>query len=248
MAKESGLGANFYLDEVDLSGDTGSLNNISKSASPLVMTGIDKYAFERKAGQLDAQLSWQSYFNPSTGQAHPALANGTFRNDRIGSYFHRPTLGMPVASMVGKQTTYAPTRGNDGSLMVSVDMLANQWWLDWGLALTAGKRTDGSATNGTGVDFSAAGTFGLQAYLHVFAFTGTSVTIKLQQSSDNGSADAFADVTGGAFTLVTGVTKERIATARNQAVERYLRVVTTGTFSNVVFAVSAVVNRTDLTI
>lgn len=246
MAKESGLGANFYVDEVDLSGDTGSLSNISKRTSPLVLTGIDKYAFERKAGKLDAQLSWQSYFNPDT--AHPALADGTFRDDRIGSYFHRPTLGIPVAAMVAKQTTYAPTRGNDGSLMVAVDMLANQWWLDWGLALTAGKRTDGSATNGTGVDFGAAANFGLQAYLHVFEFTGTSVTIKLQGSSDNAVGDPYADITGGGFTLVTGVTKERIATARNLAVERWVRVVTTGTFSSVQFAVSVVVNRTDMTI
>ncbi|MBH1939044.1 hypothetical protein I5Q34_33115, partial [Streptomyces sp. AV19] len=50
--------------------------------------------------------------------------------------------------------------------------------------------------------------------------------------------------TGGAFTAATGVTSERIATAAGQTVERYLRVVTTGTFSNAVFAVSVVRNST----
>lgn len=248
MAKETGLGANMYLDEFDLSGDVGSLSRISKSISTLPVTGIDKSANERRAGKLNGQLTWQSWFNPSAGQSHPTLKNGTFRNDRIGSYFHRPTLGMPVAAMVGKQTTYAGNRNEDGSFILNLDMLSNAFWTDWGLALTAGKRTDGTATNGTGVDFTSGANFGLQAYLHVFAFTGTNVTIKLQGSSDNGAGDAFSDITGGGFTVVSGVTKERIATARNQAVERYIRVVTTGTFSNVVFAVSAVINRTDMTI
>lgn len=246
MAKESGLGANFYLDSTDLSGDVGSLSRISKSIATLPITGIDKSAMERKAGKLNGQLAWQSWFNPTN--AHPALKNGTFRNDRIGSYYHRPTLGVPVASMVAKQTTYAGNRNADGSFTLNLDMLSNAWWLDWGLACTAGKRTDATPTNGTGVDFTAAANFGLQAYLHVFAFTGTNVTIKLQGSSDNGAGDAYADITGGGFTLVTGTTKERIATARNQAIERWVRVVTTGTFSNVQFAVSVVVNRTDMTI
>jgi hypothetical protein len=72
----------------------------------------------------------------------------------------------------------------------------------------------------------------------VFAFTGTSVTVKLQESSNDGAGDAYADVVGGSFTAATGVTSQRIATAGNLAVERWLRVVTTGTFSNAVFAVN----------
>jgi hypothetical protein len=83
----------------------------------------------------------------------------------------------------------------------------------------------------------------LQAYLHVFSFAGTSVTVKLQESSDNGGGDAFADVTGGAFTAATGRTWQRIATG-TQNVKRYLRVVTTGTFSSAVFAVMVAYNRT----
>jgi hypothetical protein len=41
---------------------------------------------------------------------------------------------------------------------------------------------------------------------------------------------------------VTGVTSQRIATAAGLTVERWLRVVTTGTFSNLVFAVNIVRN------
>lgn len=248
MAKESGLGANLYMDEYDLSNDANAVPRIGKSLNPLEQTGIDKLAFERKAGLLSGQITINTFFNPTN--AH-ACYEQLPRADRIVSYCHRATLGAPCASMVAKQLGYNPTREADGQITAEVDAQSNAYWLDWGYLLTAGKRTDTTATNGTGVDFANQGapaSFGLQAYLHVFSFTGTSVTIKLQQSSDNGAGDAWADVTGGGFTSVTAVTKQRIATARDQAVERYLRVVTTGTFSNVVFAVQATVNRTDMTL
>jgi len=243
MAKESGLGANFYWGGYDLSSDTGSLSKISKSLAPLPMTGINKSANERQAGQLDAEIVWSTYWNPTN--AHLALKNRP-RTDVVASYFHRPVLGNAVASMVAKQINYDPKRGNDGSFTGEVQALANAWWLDWGLALTAGIQVDTAATDGTGVDFTAGASFGLQAYLHVFALTGTDITVKLQQSSDNGVGDAWADVTGGGFTAVTSAPDpgQRIATSRTQAVERYLRVVSSGTFTSASFAVAATINLT----
>jgi hypothetical protein len=116
-----------------------------------------------------------------------------------------------------------------------------------GLQGTAGVRADTTATNGTSVDFGTGSTaFGLrlQAYLHVTAFTGTSCTVKLQESSDDGAGDAFADVTGGSFGAQTAVGASRIATSATQTVERYLRVVTTGTFTVCNFHVTIVRNAT----
>lgn len=247
MGKESGLGAQFYLDGWDLSGDTMQVDKISKSLSPLPMTGIDKYAHERKAGILSGSIDFTSFFNPTN--AHDALETMP-RTDRVAMYLHKGNvLGTPAACMTTKQFGYDPTRDQAGSYTMKIQTLSNAWWLDWGSSLTIGKRSDTTATNGTGVDFLAAFNFGAQFYVEVFSFTGTSVTIKIQQSSDNGAGDAFADVTGGAFTVVSAApTAERIQTARNQAMERYLRVVTTGTFSECTFAVAAVVNRTDMTI
>jgi hypothetical protein len=247
MAKESGLGAQMYLDQYDLSNDTNALGKISKSSNLLEMTGIDKLAIERKAGQLTGQITATTFWNPSN--AHTAYSNLP-RTDRIFSYFHRATLGAPVASIVGKQVGYNPTREDTGMFTAEVDAQSNAWWLDWGYALTAGKRTDTVATSpATGVDFQIQGmpaAFGLQAYLHVFSFTGTSATITIQDSADNA---AFAAIGAGvAFTSVTAATKERIQSGRTQAVRRYLRVITTGTFSNLVFAVQATTNITDMTI
>lgn len=84
--------------------------------------------------------------------------------------------------------------------------------------------------------------FGFQAYLQVTAFTGTDVTVTLQDSTDNAS---FANLTGGAFTQVTATAQaQRIAGASNATVRRYLRAVTTtvGGFTSVTFNVVFVRN------
>lgn len=131
-------------------------------------------------------------------------------------------------------------------------------WVKTGIAGTAVARPIATVTgvsdatpltwtvNGTAIPTNQT-SYGLQAYLQVFGFTGTSVTVKLQESADNGVNDAWADVTGGAFTAATGVGAERIATSATQNVERYLRVVTTGTFTNAQFAVNIVRNLSAVT-
>lgn len=243
MSKQSGLGDNLYAGGYDLSGDTGSIGEAGGGPSLGEITGIDKSAYERIGLLRDGRINWQSWFNPD--QAHPVLA-ALPRSDVQIMYCRGTQLGSPAAVVVAKQVGYDGTRGNEGSFTFALQGIANQYGLEWGRLLTAGKRTDTAATNGTGLDMiGAAGTNGLQAYLQVFDFTGTSVTVKLQQSSDNGAGDAWADLAGGGFTAATGITTERIAVTG--AVERYLRVVTTGTFSNAVFAVMVAFNETAVT-
>ncbi|GAA4924553.1 hypothetical protein HD597_011307 [Nonomuraea thailandensis] len=245
MSKQTGLGDAFWLDGYDLSGDVGALGRIGGGlAGTQDMTGINKSAMERAGLARDGALEWTSFFNPGTAAAHEVLSTLPFTN-RIATYGRGTGLGSPAACLIGRQINYDPSRAADGSLTISVQALADGYGLEWGRQLTAGVRTDTGAANGASVDFGAVGSFGLQAWLHVTAFTGTDATIRLQQSSDDGGADAFANVTGGAFTQVTaGPTSERIQTARGQAVERYLRVVTStsGGFSSLSFVVVVSVN------
>lgn len=246
MAKQSGLGDNCFSGGYDLSGDIGSLGGIQGGNSPLEVTGINKSAPERIGGRRDGSISFSSYFNPATDRAHPVLS-ALPRTDQVITYCRGTALGNQAACLVAKQTNYDGNRADDGAFTFSVEAQANGYGLEWGKLLTAGIRTDSAATNGTSVDFGTGSTsFGLQAYLQVFAFTGTDVTITLEESSDDGAVDTFAAVTGGAFTQVTtGPTTERIQTARDQTVERYLRVATstTGGFTDLQFAV--VVTRND---
>jgi hypothetical protein len=244
VAKQGGLSDNFYVAEFDLSGDVGSISNVSGGPAALDVTPVNKSGHERLGGVRTGMMEWSTFFNDATGQAHDALSS-LLRTDRVVSYFRGTTLGNPAASQVAKQVTYDPQRANDGGLVFGVQALANGYGVQWGRQATAGVRTDTGATNGSPIDDGAGSSFGLQAFLHVFAFTGTDATVKLQESSDN-SGDTYADVTGGGFTQVTGVTSERIATADDLAVERYLRVITTtsGGFSDMDFAVVVVRNTT----
>lgn len=245
MAKQSGLGDNLYVSGVNVSGDTNSLNRIGGGPAPWEVTDITQSATSRLGMLRDGGIDWTSYFNPSAGRAHPTLRNPPDA-DRYVSYFRGTTLGGPAATLVGKQLNYDGTRGQDGSFTFTLQTVGNGWGLEWGVAGTAGIRTDTTATNGPlvldqGVTSTA---FGLQAYLHVFSVTGTSVTVTVQDSADNVT---YAAVTGGAFTAATAAGAQRIATASNQTVRRYLRIATTGTFTNAQFAVTLHVNQTATT-
>lgn len=232
--KTSGLGDNFYLSGFNASGSLNALGNVGGGPALLDGTDITQSAMARIPGLRDGRMEFTSFFEPAVGMTHDKLA-ALPTTDVIMTYCRGTTLGAPSAAMVGKQVNYDPTRGNDGSFTFAVSGQANAYGLEWGLLGTAGIRTDTTATNGTSIDNAAQSLFGLQAYLHVFAVTGTSVTVKLQDSPDNST---FTDVVGGGFTAATTVASQRIATASGLTVARYLRVATTGTFTNAQFAVT----------
>jgi hypothetical protein len=235
VAKESGLGDQLYVGGANLSGDIGSIQSLSGSVGVYDVTGIDKQAHERIGGQRDGQLQFTAFFNPTAGAAHPVLA-ALPTTDTLCSYLHGQVIGNPAASMLAKQLNYDGTRDDGGAFTFKVAADANGYGLDWGVQVTAGVRTDTAATNGTALDTAASLSFGGQLYLHVFAVTGTSVVVKLQDSADNSS---FADVASAAFTAATGPGFQRIQLAATATLRRYLRVATTGTFSNAQFAVVA---------
>lgn len=253
MSKSSGLNMRVYVDGYDISGDYQTLNRIGGGLAVLEFTGVDKLAFERKGGRRDGSIDATTYFNPETAADDPGVTEDRSHvvlslppyEDRLVSVVHVDS--GEVANLVAKQINYDPTVAADGALTLGVSCQGNAYGLEWGTLLTpGGKVTHAAPGNVASVDFGAASAFGLQAHLHVFDFTGTDATVKLQQSSDNGGADAWADVTDGAFAAATGRGWQRIQTARDQAVERYLRVVTTGTFSELTFAVSVAVNQTEV--
>lgn len=243
MAKQSGLGDNFYIGGYDLSGDVGSLSSISSPLATLDFTGIDKYANERKGGIRDGSMQWNSFMNPAAGQAHPVLS-ALPTADAVATYCRGTALGNDGACLLGKQIGYDPTRGDDGALSMVTQVQANGYGVEWGKQLTAGKRTDTAATNGASIDTAASASFGGQAYLQVFAFSGADVTIKIQDSAND---SAFADVSGFAFAQITGGAPktERIALGPTATLRRYLRVatVTTGGVTSVTFSVVVIKNR-----
>lgn len=244
MAKSTGLGDALYIAGFNASGDIQQLGAIGGGPALLDVTGIDKSAHERIGGLRDGRFEMTTFFNhiAVTGGTHEKLA-ALPRTDVILTYCRGTTLGGPAASIVAKQIGYDPTRGNDGSLTFGVSAQSNGYGIEWGRQLTAGVRTDTAATNGTGVDTTASASFGGQAYLQVFSFTGTDATVKIQDSADNST---FADVTSFAFTQVTAAPfSQRIALSNTATIRRYVRAVTTttGGFTSMAFAVNMIKNE-----
>lgn len=250
MAKQAGLGDALFVAGYDLSGDVGAVQAINASLALLDVTAIDKSARERIGGLRDGEITFNNFFNDDDS----AGSEGSFEvlnALRSGSnavhviYCRSEARGKPAAGLIAKQVDYNLNRGADGSLLGTVQTLgAAGYGLEWGIQLTAGKANATGASQTTGVDIGATASLGLVAYLMIFDFDGTDVTFTLQESSDNGGSDAYAGVTGGAFTqVVAGHTCERIATATNQAIEEYLRVAltTSGGFSSVDYAVIVIV-------
>lgn len=245
MGKSSGLGDNLYIQGFDASGDIQQLGSIGGGPALLNFTAINQSAYERQGGLRSGQIEFTAFHNhvAITGATHDKLATLP-RTDVILTYCRGTALGDPAASLVGKQVNYDPNRADDGMLTFGVSGQSNGYGIEWGQQLTAGIRTDTAATNGTGIDTTASASFGGQAYLQAFSFTGTDVTVKIQDSADNVT---FADVAGFAFTQITGGTPlaERIALGNTATLRRYLRVstVTTGGFSSLAFAVNVIKNE-----
>jgi hypothetical protein len=236
MSKRSGIGMGAAYAGYSFANDIGALS-IGGGPALIEVTGIDKSGHERKGGLIDGHIDLDAFFNDAAAQMH-AVASPQPSTDRQLMVFLASTIGAAAACMVGKQLDYAPTRNADGSLPIALPHPANGFGMEWCELLTAGYRTDTSATNGTSLDGTAATTTGWAAYLQVVDVTGTNVVVTLEDSANN---IAFAAVTGGAFTSVTADRSvERIEGAIGATLRRYVRAVTSGTFISATFIVAVI--------
>lgn len=244
MPKQGALGSNFYIGAFDLSGNVNALSKINGGPAALDMTAINQAAYARAGGLRDGGMDFTTLFDAAAGQEHAALSPLPLA-DQVASFFVGPLgIGNPAASLNSKQVNYDPTRGTAGDFIFAVSCQGNGFGLEWGTALTPGRRVDGAATAaGPGNSFDTGGAlaFGAQAYVHLFAFTGTSVTIKVQDSADN---ITFADIAGASLTTAALTTPQavRISIPNTTTVRRWIAVATTGAFSNADFAVNVAKN------
>jgi hypothetical protein len=195
--------------------------------------GNDGALLMKVEGQGNAYgLEWGVQLTPGL-RTDTAATNGTALDG--GGGFASPSVpasGTPVTNTSSLPATVVVTGGTVSNVSVN------------GVTVGSG---DGTYTVPPGqaitLTYSAAPTWtwtlqtaaGAQAYLQLTGFTGTSVTVAVQDSADNST---FTAVTGLTFTAVTAAPAwQRLATAGNATLRRYVRAVTSGTFSSATFAV-----------
>jgi hypothetical protein len=303
MAKQSGLGDNFYIGGYDLSGDVASLDKISGGPALQDVTPLKAYANTRLPLLRQGSWSFTTYFEKAAAVTTPAVPattvpyvstynqnvyvtvsggtvtvvniNGTNVGSGDGTYLIPPlgtitltysaaptwlwwslgaehdalsviptspevatyargtAIGNPAAGMYGLQYDYNPTRDNTGGLTLSVDLISDGYGYDWCTQLTPGLREDTVATNGAALDNGAASAYGMQAYVQLVGFEGTSVDIDIEHSPDNSTWSSILD-----FGAMTAIGSNRMQTSNTTTIDRYLRVITTGTFTFALFNVA----------
>jgi len=229
MAKSSGLSQKLFQGIYDISGDVGSIGTWSTPVNVYEVTGLDKAGVERIQGLVSGNLSYNTYFNDATGAIF--AASKVPDTDTIVTWAIGQTVGNVAGMMHGMNVSFDPTRATDGMLTFDINMLGNGNIPVWGVMLTPGLKTDTGAANGSTLDQGAQTSAGAEGFLHVTSFTGSNFTATIQDSA-NGSDWG----TLKAFTQVTGTGSERVTVSGT--VERYVRVISSGTFNPVSFAVS----------
>jgi hypothetical protein len=237
MAKKSGLGQQIFVHGYDLSGDVSAIDNAGSPRNLLDATALNASAHERLVGLSDGNISVSSWFDDASEQEHAAYS-GLLTTNRIVLWAFGATRGDVAAGLVAKQMNYDGSRGADGSLALSVESLgASGVPLEWGNTLTTGKETHASAGSSTSRDDGASTSAGMAAYLEIVDCDSGTPTVQIQESSDNGVGDSWTNVvTFSSVGYASAPTAERLT--MSGTVKRYLRVTTTGTFSNLDFCVA----------
>jgi hypothetical protein len=233
MAKQSGLGVRLYAAGYDLSGDANALNNMGYSQTMLDVTSLQDSAMARIAGLSDGTVTVNGWFEKTGDHAAWTSNSGKLPSaDQVVVVGFGTALGDACLGMKAKQASYNVTRapGNAIATVAEYQSTAGQQ-LDFGVLLTTGpKQTDASATDSTSVDQTAGTSAGAVGYIEAMSIGSGSATVKIQSSTNN---TVWSDLI--TFTAVTGQTSERVAVTGT--VNRYVRVISTGTFTNLVFVV-----------
>jgi hypothetical protein len=105
MAKTSGLGDNFYVGGYDISGDVGSIDQISTPTATFDVTSIKDYANERIFGRRDADVQFTSFFEYSGTATTPAVPATTVP--------YKSTVLVPVlVKVIGGTVTGVSVNGS----------------------------------------------------------------------------------------------------------------------------------------
>lgn len=229
MAFVHGKGGAVIWGATDLS---AYLNNVDAAATAdtAEVTCFGSSSKSYVAGTRDATLSLSGFFDGSVGAVDEVLSAAlagtaavTIAPAGAGAIGNRAQLanvihtGYTVTAPVGDAVSISAEAQVSGGLAGGI-ILAD---------LTARTATGNTTAN----DNAASSAGGAVAHLHLTAFTGTDITIKVQHSADNST---WVDLITFAQLTATG-SERKSATG---TINRYLRVNIAGTFTTATFAVA----------
>lgn len=242
MGKVSALGSRIYLDQYDISGVLNAGQLAINPETPVVTCFAD-VGPRRIPGNYDHNANVGGFFDAAAGSV-----GGTARWDEVadalrtgGNIDHYLTqlFGANAAGSVAYDQIVAldsePHTHRSGQAATLELGFSGRGGLSRGLVLA--KATVNAAANGTGQNQGA--TVAGETYaaiIRVLGGTFSSITIVLQESSDDGAADAYAAIAGltATFSVANTAAVARVTTtAATEAWKRYAVTAFTGTSATI---------------
>ena len=238
MAKVSGLNTRLYVQGYDLSGDANAIGSMGWSQSLYDVTTLDSSAVKRIVGEASGEVSVDVFFDAASNKSHSVFTSNSGKQPSTDQVVLVPwgsAVGSKSAGLVAKQADYSVNSAIGSPITATATYSSNATPTEFGEMLTAHDDTHSSAGSGTVVDSGAATTNGASAYLQLLSLDSGSVTVNLQESTSSGGSYAN-------FMTFSTVAAAGAPTAVRQTMEgtvqRYIKVTTTGTFSNAKIAVA----------
>lgn len=227
MSFVHGKSSKVIVHDVDLSADLTQYQWGKTWQNPDITTfGHEDRVF--LSGLGDGRFNTQGVWNPSlTDDEIPALDG--VRTVITASPLGISSIGDRAHMTRGYVEDYQPRSAQNDAVRFSSGIQASAGNYFGVVLHPLVART--TAADYTGVDQAAQSGFGAVAFLHVTAFSGTNMTVTVEDSADNSNWGTLQ-----AFTQMTAVGSQSIDVSGT--VERYVRASLAGTFTSVTFAVS----------
>ena len=235
MAKESGLNVRLYVEGKDMSGSANALDGAGYSQAMLETTPLNTSAATRITGLADGTLSVNGYFDTSDDAPWAEDSGKLPSSDAVVLVALSSAVGDPSVGMNAKEGEFNVSRSSGSAISIASSFSGNGMGGEFGEMLTAHDDTHSSAGSGTVVDSGASSSSGGAGYVQVISLGSGSVVVNLQESTSSGGSYSnfmtFSTVAAAAAPSAERLTMEG-------TVQRYIKVTTTGTFSNAKIAVA----------
>ena len=237
MAKVSGLNVRCFVMGRDISGDANALDGMGYTQETLDVTPLNTLAMKRITGRSDGSLSINCYFDAGTNLSHSTFTSNSGKLPTANQIITAPlgsAVGSDFAGLIAKESDYNVSSGTGSAITANASFSATAGvGGEFGEMLTAFDDTHSSATDGTAIDNTSSTSDGGAGYAHFLSLSSGSVVIKIQESADNVTfTDLITFSTVGTSDVPTAERLEMTG-----SVARYIRVQSSGTFTNAVIAV-----------
>lgn len=206
MAKVSNLATRVYMDEFNWSGVLNSTEQRINQETPVV-TAFSDAGPRRVVGNYDAEHSDLGFFDSDDdGYDEQVFALLDNTEHYLTKLFGANAIGSIAYDHVISLVNQPRSAQAGGAVLLNFDS-AGRDGVVRGLVLGNKVTTGAESLTGYNQGVTTAGTI-YAAIFRVLAFDGTDITLKIQESSDDAAADAYADIVGLTATF-TGIGVER---------------------------------------